>query len=360
MKPLFPEIFLKYPQQQAPFLYRQYQKWSANKPLQGLRILHHVPLVQNTLLKIACALAAGADVVVTQPSFVRPCKLSQEILAKNNIQFVSNLSQLTNEKFDIFLDCGAELFQHLSAPAIGAIELTGTGDQLYRQSKINFPVISIDRSLTKQLETIFGTAVSAFTALKKLMGDALEKKSWMIFGFGKIGRGLAYCCKQNKNPFVVVDRTESAKIKCEELGIKYIDANDLKSIEQQLQKTDIVITATGQPSILSIYPKKWFAEKTLATMGIIDEFGELFSPNEILNEKRPINFILEDPTPIEYIDPELFVHNEMIIHLLNSSLKPGIHDMPKKFDQLMITEWCQHHQDASNEIEKWFIHFSQQ
>jgi hypothetical protein len=39
---------------------RQYGEWQLTRPLSGFDILHNVPLFQNTLLKIACIVSAGA------------------------------------------------------------------------------------------------------------------------------------------------------------------------------------------------------------------------------------------------------------------------------------------------------------
>lgn len=61
-----------YHPQIAPFMHLQINEWGKNRPLEGVKILHHVPLVPNTLLKIAALVAANAEVTVTNPaSFVR-------------------------------------------------------------------------------------------------------------------------------------------------------------------------------------------------------------------------------------------------------------------------------------------------
>ncbi len=61
------KYFAHYPQTDAPFMHRQFSEWGETRPLAGLRIVHHVPVVTNTLLKIACLAAAGAEVTVTNP-----------------------------------------------------------------------------------------------------------------------------------------------------------------------------------------------------------------------------------------------------------------------------------------------------
>ena len=241
MEKILQEAFNHYPAAQAPFLHQQYADWQRLKPLQGLRVAHHFPVVQNTLLKIACLAAAGAEVTVTNPDFMQACPQALIALQKNNIKFVENVQTLTSTNFDIYLDCGAVLYTTLGMPKIGAIELTGTGDKLYRQLNVSYPVISIDRSLTKQLETVFGTAVSAMQAM--------------------------------------------------------------------------------------------------------------------MHAKQPINFVLNDPTPIIYIDPEMYVHNQVTLDLLAQNLSHQIHNMPSDFDNATINQWCDYHGQTRQEIERWFIQF---
>ncbi len=357
MEKILQQAFTRYPAVQAPFLHRQYAEWVRTKPLQGLRIAHHFPLVQNTLLKIACLAAGGAEVTVTNPDFMQACPQSLDALKKNNITFVSDMQTLAGSSFDIYLDCGAVLYNTLGAPEIGAIELTGTGDQIYRSMTVACPVISVDRTLTKQLETIFGTAVSAMQAMTLLSGSSLHDTSWLVFGFGKIGRGLAYLCEQKGYNLTVVDICPEARKEAAKLNIKTIAANDVDAVGKVLAHTDVVVTATGGRDVLSAYPAAWFHHKILANMGIHDEFGPRFSAQEILYAKQPINFSLNDPTPIIYIDPEMYVHNQVTLDLLAGNLSHQVHNMRSALDNDTISQWCDYHAQTREEIERWFIQF---
>lgn len=279
-------------------MHKQYQEWYKTHPLRGLKVLHHVPLVTNTLLKIACLVAAGAEVTVTNPHFLTPHPAAIAALKKAKISYVENLNSLPRHHFDLYFDCGAEIYQNLGAPKIGAIELTASGDQFYRNQDITFPVVSIDPTATKQLETLFGSAESFELALSQLTGLNLVKKSWLIFGFGKIGRGLAYCCKKNHTPVTIVEIDRKARMAAEQLGLITLDPMNVELIEKSLLRADVVITATGKKNIFNSYPKTWFKNKILANMGVLDEFGNQFTTEEVLNNKLPINFILSDPTSI--------------------------------------------------------------
>ncbi len=346
--------FDEYLRADAPFMHQQFMEFVKTRPLTGLRVLHHVPVVTNTLLKIACLIEAGAIVTVTNPSFMKPARAAVESLHSAGIRYVADLSDLKDESFDLYFDCGAELYQALGAPMIGAIELTASGDQFYRQQLLNFPVISIDPTRTKQLETVFGCAESSHTAIKLLTEQNPAEKSWVIFGFGKIGRGLAYFCSQNNTPITVVDLSARQRRAARKLGLNAIDPHDEIALQKALTDADIVVTATGGKSILDPYPYEWFRGKILANMGIYDEYGPKFTEEEVLNRKAPVNFVLKDPTPMKYIDPEFYIHNIAAL-FFKKDLKHGLHVLPETIDQSILQRWCAHHDFPFDRIHQWFI-----
>ncbi|KTD41662.1 hypothetical protein [Legionella parisiensis] len=354
MQDALKKIFQKYPRKEAPFMHEQLSEWSATRPLTGLRVLHHVPVVTNTLLKIACLLEAGADVTVTNPTdfcYAHPQAVSS--LNEAKIRYIDDPHALVGETFDLYFDCGAQLYQFLGKPKIGAIELTGSGDHFYRQQTLNFPVISVDRTLTKQLETVFGCAESSHMALTQLTSINPKETSWIIFGFGKIGRGLAYFCSQNKVPLVVVDPNRKQRNLAQNLGIKAISPRDFNEIELALIEANVVVTATGQKAIMSDYPHSWFSGKILANLGIYDEFGPHFSDDEVLNHKMPVNFLLNEPTPIKYIDPEFYIHNLVSLMFLKEQLTPGVHGISPALDNTIIERWCNYHSFSLDTINTW-------
>jgi adenosylhomocysteinase len=56
------EYFKLYPENKALFFHKQLALWQRAQPLANLEVLHHVPVILNTMLKIACLIAAGAKV----------------------------------------------------------------------------------------------------------------------------------------------------------------------------------------------------------------------------------------------------------------------------------------------------------
>nr|WP_238584726.1 adenosylhomocysteinase [Legionella moravica] len=330
--------------------------WASTRPLNGLRVVHHVPLVSNTVLKIVCLLVAGAEVTVTNPfSFMSADPNVVSSLGLAGVRYVEDINELQGEHFDIYFDCGAELYQALGKPDIGAVELTGSGDQFYRSQPLDFPVISIDPTLTKQLETVFGCAESISLAIAQEKNIDPAKLSWLIFGFGKIGRGLAYFCVRNHTPVSVVDLCADQRNAAHELNIPAIDPTNIMSLKEAINLADIIVTATGRKSIMSGFPREWFSGKILANMGVYDEFGEQFSTEDVLNNKKPVNFILQDPTPMKYIDPEFYIHNLASLMLLQNKMANGIHGIPQELDCHIIQRWCEFHSFPLKTIMKWFI-----
>lgn len=301
-------------------------------------------------------IAAGADVTVTNPSFMSANPRAVASLRAAGVPYVENLNDLIEEKFDIYLDCAAELYQTLGAPRLGAVELTGSGDQLYREQSLSFPVVSVDTTMTKQLETVFGCAESTYSALSQLVpGINPAEKSWIIFGFGKIGRGLAYFCIQHGARVVVVDVCEKQRLAAESLGIEAINPQDTAAVEHAAAKADIVMTATGRKAIMDVYPREWFKGKILANLGVYDEYGPQFFPDEVLNHKEPINFTLNDPTPMRYIDPEFYIHNIAGLVIAQRLLSNGVHGLPPEIDLPLIHRWCTYHSFSPATLSHWFV-----
>ena len=57
----------------------------------------------------------------------------------------------------------------------------------------------------------------------------------------------------------------------------------------------------------------------LANMGVEDEYGPGVPANRVLAEKKPLNFILEEPTHLKYIDASLALHAALGELLVNEA-----------------------------------------
>ena len=92
-----------------------------------------------------------------------------------------------------------------------------------------------------------------------------------------------------------------------------------------LNDADIVISATGIRGALAPFAQLLLdSGALLVNMGADDEFGPDIPPDRAVNRKRPVNFMLAEPTSTRYIDPTLALHNAGILELMRASGGPGI------------------------------------
>jgi adenosylhomocysteinase len=93
--------------------------------------------------------------------------------------------------------------------------------------------------------------------------------------------------------------------------VKIIDKNDVPSVISEIQTADFLVTATGVKNALSneeMQVALSSSQAVLANMGVEDEFSDETPEDRVLNKKLPLNFSLEEPTHLKYIDASLALH----------------------------------------------------
>ena len=121
----------------------------------------------------------------------------------------------------------------------------------------------------------------------------------------------------------------------------------------ELHNAFCVVTATGVEGLLSnFFSKSDFGHAYLANMGAFDEYGPAFQANEVLFEKQTLNFCIDDPTPMHYLDLIFYAHNIAIDYLLNGELTIGYHPFNKQLSLELLAEWSYLHNEDFKEILK--------
>ncbi|ACV27287.1 Rossmann-fold NAD(P)-binding domain-containing protein [Kangiella koreensis] len=337
----FDDFFAHYPPEVAPFLHQMLADYQATQPYKGFSIVHNVPLTQTTLLKIACLKAAGADLIVTNPSFMNEDQDAIQILENEKVSYVP-LEQVKGE-FDFLLDCGAELVDSCYARK-GIVELTRTGAMRYQQHKeFHVPIVSVDDTRLKCLETCLGTGEGVYRAITQIANIDLTNKNILIFGYGKVGIGIAYYFSKITPNIIIAEADRERLTLIEHRGHQSVDAKQSQLIEHAAEASDLIITATGLKDIISDnYHTGAFKDKLLANAGAEDEFGFAFEASEVLADKKPVNFILKEPTLMEFLDPIFYAHNIAIDDAL-SNKKTGFRALDSKTDQAIVSQWAEHH-----------------
>lgn len=286
--------------------------WKNTLPLFKQKILINCHLTKATLLIVELFLFSGAEVKVTCTDDLVCHEPIKEIINDLGIYLLPDELSLVAYKnyFDVILDCGAYLANSL-VPRKGFVELTHVENSRYQTT--NCPVISVDNSFIKRLETSFGTGDGFVRAIKELSlktSSDYRLKTYLIFGYGKVGEGICACLHRAlvpKDRIIVVEANEENRIAAKNKGFRaYSISQDEQTIKQLLQDSiSCAVTATGIKGSISQYfsPLDFSNVEYLCNMGTYDEWGDDFAEDFILHKKRPLNFMLDYPTKILYLDP---------------------------------------------------------
>jgi adenosylhomocysteinase len=248
------------------------------------------------------------------------------------------------------------------------VELTRSGVQYYKNAQK--PVYVADSGIVKRIETSLGTGDGYFRALEKLGFDAAENasgagfegKKLVVFGSGKVGSGIALQgVRRGCAVSVVTDLKRFANLEnatssaqsenamgsarssagstaggecansmpagdfsavLEQNGVNVVDCHDYAAVSALIENADFVVTATGVKNALAapeLTATLLSTSAILANMGVEDEYGEAIPAEKVLNAKGPLNFILEEPTHLKYIDTSLALHAALAELLVQES-----------------------------------------
>jgi S-adenosylhomocysteine hydrolase len=359
-----------YEKNEYPALAALESEWAYTRPFEGLRVLVATPIYRNTMTQYRALLAGGASILVGFSGMNDPEVV--DFLKDWGIPVVTPAEMLEAESrgefVDLVLDCAGP-FAELH-PKIGFVELTRSGVQYYKSAQK--PVYVADSGIVKRIETSLGTGDGYFRALEKLgfgknapdagenaSGAGFEGKKLVVFGSGKVGSGIALQgVRRGCAVSVVTDLKRFANLEnatgsaqssagsaagrsaansmpagdfsavLEQNGVNVVDCHDYPAVSALIENADFVVTATGVKNALAapeLTATLLSTSAILANMGVEDEYGEAIPAEKVLNAKGPLNFILEEPTHLKYIDTSLALH-AALAELLVKEAKTAIGD----------------------------------
>lgn len=332
-------------------------QWVLRRPFENLKILVATPIFRNTLLQYRALMAGGAQIFVGHavggnglPAM--PCdKNIVEFLKGEGIKVVTDKdikSGLVADDFDLILDCAGQF--SFCRPRLGFVELTRSGVQFFEKSDL--PVYVADSGIVKRIETVLGTGDGYFRGLEKSGYRNFENRRLIVFGSGKVGCGIALQgVRRGMKVSTVTDirRQNTSNDFCavlERNGVEIVDCLNEEAVRRVVMGGDFMVTATGVKSALSISTVAVINENpkvVAANMGVEDEYGEFVSENRVLNKKAPLNFMLEEPTHLKYIDTSLALHAALGERLIENArageIFAGPAEPPADLEQrlLMVT-----------------------
>ncbi|MFI3242903.1 MAG: NAD(P)-dependent oxidoreductase [Akkermansia sp.] len=319
------ELLGTYPAEQWPALLQQVEQWSQSRPLEGVRILDNTPLFRNTCAKFLALLAAGADLYVLDRALTfgdpEAVKLAVKYGAKClSLEELQRMEQ-AGEAMDMVLDCNAEGAS--LTPRYGFVELTRSGVAHFVDCPL--PVMVADAGQIKLLETALGTSDGLFRALAHFGHADFEGKSLVVVGCGKVGLGVIVRAQSMGMKVTALDLQP-----CEALpeGVDFLLMDNREAVQSAMESAWCVVTVTGHADALlgRVDLARLVASPAiLANLGVEDEYSSLVPDARVLANKQTVNFELDDPTRMPYIETTMALHNACALDLLKGSLSAGCH-----------------------------------
>ena len=302
-----------YQENEYPALKEQMTRWAEERTLEGIQLLDATPVYRNTLLKHLALIASGAQLTVGISRVMAHDPAIVYLLKECGIPIYDADKSDKDADFDMILDCAGS-FSHI-IPRIGYVELTHSGIDSFKANQR--PVFFADGGKIKRIETCLGTGESYFRAMRQLGYNDWEGRKLVLFGCGKVGSGILFQAHIKGAKVTVVSDTECLNPDIKNYTADIIDYRDLPRITKALSDAYAVVTATGKKNALSEIPAEILTGcgALLANMGVEDEFGPHISPESVLNKKHTLNFILEEPTHLRYIDATMALHNAGAVYL---------------------------------------------
>ncbi|MBQ2731813.1 MAG: hypothetical protein IJF68_02030 [Opitutales bacterium] len=305
-----------YTEKDFPAAAYQTEIWAKTRPLEGLSVIEASPIFRNTMTKYRALIAAGARLTIGWREGIIYDAAVMELMREAGVPVVRWDDEPV--EVDLILD-NAGGFSAWK-PRLGFAELTRSGVEKYRNS--DRPVFLADGGRIKRIETFLGTGESFYRAMAQRGYADWAGKKLVIFGSGKVGSGLIYYAKQ-KGAYVVsvtdpATVTEKTRKRIDEL----VDFRDTEKTALAVADAFAAVTATGIRGALDRgnVPDALVASPALlANMGVEDEFGPRVPASRVLGEKRSLNFFLEEPTHLKYIDATLALHSAGAVYLAQNA-----------------------------------------
>ena len=319
-----------YSPREYPALAEQLATWRHSRPFAGKKVIDATPVFTNTLVKYLPLLAGGAELSVGVGELTPTDPELLPRLREWGIPVVAP-EDCRDDVFDVIMDC-AGVFARVKARC-GYVELTRSG--LYEYRDVKAPVFFADAGKIKLIETTLGTGEGYCRALEQL-GYGLSGKSLLVFGGGKVGRGIALYGRHAGATVKIVEFASFGAALPE--GVRHVPAEDTSAVAAAIAAADLIVSATGRAGALSEHAAALRASSSvIANMGVLDEFGPELPPERVLNAKRPLNFILKEPTQLKFIDPTMALDNAGALEVLNGRVGVGVGAPPPELEEKILT-----------------------
>jgi adenosylhomocysteinase len=244
------------------------QRFTKEQPLKGLRLAACLHVTSETANLMLTLKAGGADIALCASN---PLSTNDAVAAalashhgvktyairgEDNETYYSHIEAALDHRPQLTMDDGADLVSVLHksrrdqlAEVVGGTEETTTGVVRLRamaeHAVLAYPIVAVNEANTKHMfDNRYGTGQSTIDGIIRATNVLLAGKTFVIAGYGWVGRGLASRAKGHGAEVVV---TEVDPLKALEAAM---DGFRVLKMDEAAREGDIFVTVTGDVNVL--------------------------------------------------------------------------------------------------------------
>jgi adenosylhomocysteinase len=243
-------------------------RFSKEQPLKGLKLAACLHVTSETANLMLTLKAGGADVALCASNplstndAVAAALASQHgiktyaIRGEDNDTYFQHIEAALEHRPSMTMDDGADLVSVLHkahqdqlAEIIGGTEETTTGvirlRAMAERGVLRYPIVAVNEADTKHMfDNRYGTGQSTIDGIIRATNVLLAGKTFVIAGYGWVGRGLASRAKGHGADVVI---TEVDSVKALEAAM---DGFRVMKMDEAARDGDIFVTVTGDINVL--------------------------------------------------------------------------------------------------------------
>ncbi len=244
------------------------ERFIKEQPLKGLRVAACLHVTSETANLMLTLKAGGADLALCASNPLSTNDAVAAALAVNhgiktyairgedNETYYSHIEAALDHRPQVTMDDGADLVSVLHksrreqlAEVVGGTEETSTGvirlRAMAQHGVLAYPIVAVNEADTKHMfDNRYGTGQSTIDGIIRSTNVLLAGKTFVIAGYGWVGRGLASRAKGHGADVVV---TEIDPVKALEAAM---DGFRVLTMDEAARDGDIFVTVTGDVNVL--------------------------------------------------------------------------------------------------------------
>ncbi len=244
------------------------ERFAKDQPLKGLRMAACLHVTSETANLMLTLKAGGADVALCASNPLstndavaaalasRHAIKTYAIRGEDNDTYYEHIEAALDHRPQLTMDDGADLVSVLHksrreqlTDVIGGTEETTTGVIRLRamadHGVLAYPIVAVNEADTKHMfDNRYGTGQSTIDGIIRSTNVLLAGKTFVIAGYGWVGRGLASRAKGHGADVVV---TEVDSVKALEAAM---DGFRVLTMDNAAREGDIFVTVTGDVNVL--------------------------------------------------------------------------------------------------------------